>query len=101
MFVLVFHPVTWRVWEELDEGAAAAGAALIPFPFTKATVNFTVMSYNILAQDLLEADEELYRHSPVEVLDWSYRYILLIEEIQKWAPDVSQMHHLKLNLTAL
>lgn len=94
MFMLVFDPVTWRIWEEMDESATAAEASLIPFPFTMSTMNFTVMSYNILAQDLLEANQELYRHSPLEVLDWNYRYILLIEEIQKWAPDVSQMHPL-------
>uniref|UniRef100_A0A3Q1H4Z8 Endonuclease/exonuclease/phosphatase domain-containing protein n=2 Tax=Anabas testudineus TaxID=64144 RepID=A0A3Q1H4Z8_ANATE len=80
--------VTWRIWEELDDSTTAAEASLIPFPFTKATINFTVMSYNILAQDLLEANQELYRHSPKEVLDWSFRYILLIEEIKKWAPDI-------------
>lgn len=93
MFVFIFDPVTWRIWEEMDESATAADS-LIPFPFTTATMNLTVMSYNILAQDLLEANQELYRHCPLEVLDWSYRYILLIEEIQKWTPDVSQMHPL-------
>uniref|UniRef100_UPI0037E6FFF4 protein angel homolog 1 n=1 Tax=Semicossyphus pulcher TaxID=241346 RepID=UPI0037E6FFF4 len=51
-------------------------------------MDFTVMSYNILAQDLLEANEELYTHCPLEVLDWSYRCKLLIEEILKWAPDI-------------
>lgn len=53
-------------------------------------MTFTVMSYNILAQDLLEANEDLYRHSPSKVLDWSFRRTLLVKEIQKWAPDVSQ-----------
>lgn len=91
--MLVFNPVTWRIWEEMDKSATAADS-LIPLPFTTATIDFTVMSYNILAQDLLEANQELYRHSPLEVLDWSYRYILLTEEIQKWAPDVSLMHPL-------
>ncbi|XP_068577764.1 protein angel homolog 1 [Cebidichthys violaceus] len=76
--------VMWRVWEETDESAAAAE----PLPFTKASMDFTVMSYNILAQDLLEANQELYTHCPLEVLDWSYRCSLLLEEIQKWEPDI-------------
>ncbi|KAG7510094.1 hypothetical protein JOB18_013089 [Solea senegalensis] len=76
--------VMWRVWQSLP----AAEPALIPFPFTKTSLNFTVMSYNVLAQDLLEANEELYIHCPLEVLDWSYRCSLLLEEIFKWAPDI-------------
>ncbi|XP_071354476.1 protein angel homolog 1 isoform X2 [Trachinotus anak] len=80
--------VMWRVWEEVDESTTAAEPALIPFPFTKASMDFTVMSYNILAQDLLEANQDLYIHCPLEVLDWSHRCNLLLEEILKWAPDI-------------
>ncbi|GAA6213682.1 protein angel homolog 1 [Lates japonicus] len=80
--------VMWRIWEEMDENAAAAEPALIPFPFAKASMDFTVMSYNILAQDLLEANQDLYMHCPLEVLDWNYRCSLLLEEILKWAPDI-------------
>ncbi|KAM3594467.1 uncharacterized protein V6R79_008421 [Siganus canaliculatus] len=82
-----FH-VMWRVWEESDESASADYSSLVPFPFTKASMSFTVMSYNILAQDLLEANQGLYEHCPLEVLDWSYRCSLILEEIQKWAPDI-------------
>lgn len=92
MNVFVIHPVTWRVWEDVDESASAAEPALIPIPFTKASMDFTVMSYNILADDLLEANQDLYTHCPLEVLDWSYRCSLLLEEILKWSPDVSQMY---------
>ena len=77
----------WRVWEEVDDSAAAAE------PFTKPTMDFTVMSYNVLAQDMLEANQELYTHCPLEVLEWSYRCSLLLEEIQKWGPDVSEDKH--------
>nr|XP_020485790.1 protein angel homolog 1 [Labrus bergylta] len=80
--------VMWRVWEEVDESAPAEGTSLKPLPFTNASMEFTVMSYNILAQDLLEANEGLYTHCPLEVLDWSYRCSLLLEEILKWAPDI-------------
>lgn len=80
----------WRVWEEVDESVSAAGRILKPLPFTKPSMDLTVMSYNILAQDLLEANQDLYTHCPLEVLDWNYRCNLLLEEIQKWAPDVSK-----------
>lgn len=50
------------------------------------------MSYNILADDLLKANPELYTHCPWEVLDWHYRCRRILMEIQKWAPDVSLMH---------
>ncbi|XP_033497775.1 protein angel homolog 1 [Epinephelus lanceolatus] len=79
---MVPFEVMWRVWEEMDESATAAE------PFTKASMDFTVMSYNILAQDLLEVNWELYTHCPPEVLDWSYRCSLLLQEIQKWEPDI-------------
>ncbi|XP_041810095.1 protein angel homolog 1 isoform X1 [Chelmon rostratus] len=80
--------VVWRVWEAMDESASAAEPALMLLPFTKSSMEFTVMSYNILAQDLLEANQELYTHCPLEVLDWSYRCSLLLEEIMKWTPDI-------------
>ncbi|KAM9777593.1 protein angel homolog 1 [Neosynchiropus ocellatus] len=52
------------------------------------SLDFTVMSYNILAQDLLEAHEELYLHCPLEVLDWNYRCKILLQEIRRSLPDI-------------
>uniref|UniRef100_A0A3P9HAB5 Angel homolog 1 (Drosophila) n=1 Tax=Oryzias latipes TaxID=8090 RepID=A0A3P9HAB5_ORYLA len=78
--------VIWRVWKELSDCNAAA--ELIPFPFSDGSMDFTVMSYNILAPDLLELNQYLYKHCPLEVLDWNYRYNLLVEEIKKWTPDI-------------
>nr|XP_020469615.1 protein angel homolog 1-like isoform X1 [Monopterus albus] len=80
--------VVWRVWRKVEESITAAEPTLLPFPFTKSSMDFTAMSYNIMAQDLLEANRELYTHCPLEVLDWSYRCTLLLEEIEKWAPDI-------------
>ncbi|XP_012707054.2 protein angel homolog 1 [Fundulus heteroclitus] len=77
--------VMWRMWEEAD---AASESVLTASPSEKASVDFTVMSYNILAQDLLESNQHLYAHCPLEVLQWSYRFSLLLSEIEKWAPDV-------------
>lgn len=75
------HPVEWRIWEESEERATL-------LPFAGATMDFTVMSYNVLADDLLMGNLELYAHCPPEVLDWSYRCNLLLGEILKWTPDV-------------
>ncbi|KAK7903869.1 hypothetical protein WMY93_016476 [Mugilogobius chulae] len=79
--------VMWRVWEEIEDSSAST-PPLVPFPYKKSEFRFTVMSYNILSQDLLEANQDLYTHCPLEVLEWSYRSRLLLEEIQKWAPDI-------------
>lgn len=87
-----FHTVMWRMWEEPDQMASTPEPALIPFPVKKVSMDFTVMSYNILAQDLLELNQQLYIHCPLEVLDWTYRCTLLLAEIEKWAPDVSDKH---------
>lgn len=80
--------VMWRVWEDIEDSSSASTPALVPFPFTKTVMSFTVMSYNILSQDLLEANQDLYTHCPLEVLEWSHRCRLLLEEIQRWVPDI-------------
>ncbi|CAG10641.1 unnamed protein product, partial [Tetraodon nigroviridis] len=49
---------------------------------------FTVMSYNILADDLVQANLDLYAHCPWQALDWNYRCRRILLEIQKWAPDI-------------
>ncbi|XP_029901148.1 protein angel homolog 1 isoform X2 [Myripristis murdjan] len=80
--------VMWRIWEEVGESSASAEPAYTCFQDRSALFDFTVMSYNILAQDLLETHQELYSHCPLEVLQWTYRCHLLLEEILKWAPDI-------------
>uniref|UniRef100_H3DJ68 Angel homolog 1 (Drosophila) n=1 Tax=Tetraodon nigroviridis TaxID=99883 RepID=H3DJ68_TETNG len=50
--------------------------------------DFTVMSYNILADDLVQANLDLYAHCPWQALDWNYRCRRILLEIQKWAPDI-------------
>ncbi|KAG5857573.1 hypothetical protein ANANG_G00020890 [Anguilla anguilla] len=80
--------VVWRVWENLSEPHTESepdqGAGLGPQePF-----KFTVMSYNILAQDLLEANRELYQHCAPEVLAWEFRFQNILREFVKWDPDI-------------
>ncbi|XP_077414325.1 protein angel homolog 1 isoform X2 [Vanacampus margaritifer] len=75
--------VIWRLWQKTSTEHPDP-----LLPFTKPSMDFTVMSYNILAQDLLEANMELYAHCPLEALDWNNRCRMLLEELQKWKPDI-------------
>ena len=59
---------------------------------------FTVMTYNILAQDLLERHSNMYNGS-WDILEWRYRRRKLLQEIKHHMPDVSQ-ECLLLNHTA-
>lgn len=87
-FSLVSLSVEWRVWQQKFENVCTA----VPDMKTSVCMDFTVMSYNILADDLLQANLDLYANCPWEVLDWNYRCMRILMEIQKWAPDVSHMH---------
>ncbi|XP_025912909.1 protein angel homolog 1 isoform X3 [Apteryx rowi] len=49
---------------------------------------FRVMSYNILAQDLVEQGLDLYLHCHPDILNWNYRLPNILQEIQHWDPDV-------------
>lgn len=65
-----------RIWEHIKP------------PSSKAGFIFTLMSYNVLAQDLLEKHPHLYRkHNPV-TLEWETRWYNLLNEIKKFIPDV-------------
>lgn len=90
-FELVSLPVEWRVWQEKCESVSTAAPDMKTFPSPSACMDFTIMSYNILADDLLQANLDLYAHCPWEVLDWNYRCKRILAEIEKWAPDVSHM----------
>ncbi|KAF4102620.1 protein angel homolog 1 isoform X1 [Onychostoma macrolepis] len=74
--------VMWRVWEDLNETHTGACGN------TAAGFDFSIMSYNILAQDLLEANPQLYTHCPEEVLVWDQRLWTILKELQIWEPDI-------------
>ncbi|XP_055720807.1 protein angel homolog 1 isoform X1 [Salvelinus fontinalis] len=80
--------VVWRVWEELSETHTAPEPPQRTPSEPRPLFDFTVMSYNILAQDLLEANQELYTHCPLGVLSWDYRFPNLTQEFKKWEPDI-------------
>lgn len=81
--------VTWRVWEDLDETSSSCLSphTICVDPVSK--FDFTVMSYNILAQDLLEINSELYVHCSEALLAWDSRLQNILKELQTWEPDVS------------
>jgi len=49
---------------------------------------FSVASYNVLAQNLLEEHYYLYRHCAQQHLDWSYRRQNIMKQLNKHNPDV-------------
>lgn len=58
-------------------------------------IPFTLMSYNILAQDLLEMHQDLYtKHDPVALM-WAHRYDRLIAEINAVMPDILCLQELQ------
>ncbi|XP_046729439.1 protein angel homolog 2 isoform X2 [Silurus meridionalis] len=65
-----------RQWEELSESLSAE-------PF-----NFSVMSYNILSQELLLSNLYLYKHCNPHVLEWHHRFDNLLEELKRHAADI-------------
>uniref|UniRef100_A0A8D0DYN7 Angel homolog 2 n=1 Tax=Salvator merianae TaxID=96440 RepID=A0A8D0DYN7_SALMN len=50
--------------------------------------DFTVMSYNILSQDLLEDNSHLYKHCQQHVLTWNYRFPNILADIKRLDADI-------------
>ncbi|XP_077195027.1 protein angel homolog 2 isoform X1 [Paroedura picta] len=50
--------------------------------------DFTVMSYNILSQDLLEDNSHLYKHCRHQILSWNYRFPNILLDIKRLDADV-------------
>ncbi|XP_029449081.1 protein angel homolog 2 isoform X2 [Rhinatrema bivittatum] len=50
--------------------------------------DFSVMSYNILSQDLLEDNSHLYKHCRQPVLIWSYRLPNILRELKELDADI-------------
>lgn len=49
---------------------------------------FTFVSYNILSQNCLEENKQLYDASPPEVLEWDHRKHNLLKEIMHFKADI-------------
>ncbi|KAF4092218.1 hypothetical protein AMELA_G00018290 [Ameiurus melas] len=68
-----------RQWEELTESCASTSVG----PF-----EFSVMSYNILSQELLLSNAYLYKHCNPHVLEWRHRFTNLLDELEQHAADI-------------
>ncbi|NXN06539.1 ANGE1 protein, partial [Indicator maculatus] len=79
-----YHEILWREWEDLS----AQPCVLEQVTKNTQLFEFRVMSYNILAQDLVEQGLDLYLHCHQDILDWNYRLPNLLQEIRHWDPDV-------------
>ncbi|XP_050683048.1 protein angel homolog 2 isoform X2 [Leptidea sinapis] len=73
-------PPDFRVWELVDTWCGS---------LTKAnTLKFRVVSYNVLAQYLLQSHPYLYENCKPENLIWNVRAGKLFDEIMHLAPDI-------------
>ncbi|XP_019374306.1 PREDICTED: protein angel homolog 1 [Gavialis gangeticus] len=79
-----YHEILWRDWEDLSVQSSTPEPCLENAPLFE----FRVMSYNILAQDLVEQGPDLYLHCQPDILNWNYRLPNILQEIQHWDPDV-------------
>ncbi|KFV12322.1 Protein angel 1, partial [Tauraco erythrolophus] len=79
-----YHEILWRDWEDLS----VESCVLEQVSEKTSLFEFRVMSYNILAQDLVEQGLDLYLHCHPDILNWNYRCPNLLQEIQHWDPDV-------------
>ncbi|XP_051954715.1 protein angel homolog 2-like [Xyrauchen texanus] len=79
-------PELKRQWEDLSHlcnvtTSAKGGRQKCPF-------DFSVMSYNILSQDLLCDNGYLYRHCSPPVLDWHHRFPNIMKELEQHSADI-------------
>ncbi|XP_053488830.1 protein angel homolog 1 [Ictalurus furcatus] len=80
--------VMWRVWEDLSQTSSPCIPSHTACIDPETKFDFTIMSYNILAQDLLEANSELYAHCSEHVLTWENRLQNILKELLTWEPDI-------------
>ncbi|XP_076011216.1 protein angel homolog 2 isoform X2 [Genypterus blacodes] len=73
-----------RQWEP----SSACSTHLQPARVSVGTFDFTVLSYNILSQELLNDNNYLYRHCDPGVLLWDYRLRNLLAEMQNYNADI-------------
>ncbi|XP_063804329.1 protein angel homolog 1 isoform X3 [Pseudophryne corroboree] len=75
---MFYNRIMWRDWQYLHE---------VDLPSSQ-HFDFTVLSYNILSQDLLEKYMYLYQHCSPDILRWEYRWPKILRELQYWDAEV-------------
>ncbi|KAI7799978.1 protein angel homolog 2 isoform X1 [Triplophysa rosa] len=73
----------WKDFSHLCDARTSAERGKQKLPF-----DFTVLSYNILSQDLLCDNAYLYKHCNACVLDWNYRFSNIIKELAQHSADI-------------
>ncbi|XP_052889321.1 protein angel [Anopheles moucheti] len=83
---------TYRRWEPVRENGNRRSKGSKPKPCTnvcaRERVEFTLMTYNILAQDLLNSHVALYNEHDPQALPWKHRSKRLMAEIDTVKPDI-------------
>uniref|UniRef100_A0A8C4STN6 Angel homolog 2 (Drosophila) n=1 Tax=Erpetoichthys calabaricus TaxID=27687 RepID=A0A8C4STN6_ERPCA len=81
-----------RFWEDLSshyyKEANKHPGSCIEEDLRKETYDFTVMSYNILSQYLLEDNAHLYKHCPRPILKWDHRFPNILQEFKDLDADI-------------
>ncbi|XP_040267182.1 protein angel homolog 1 isoform X2 [Bufo bufo] len=73
---VMYHELLWRDWQDLSD------------PPLDQQFDFAVLSYNILSQDLVDQNPQLYQHCAPQILDWDYRWPSILQELQHWEADI-------------
>lgn len=81
----------YRYWNPTELGRQLANPAMR----RKGDLAFSLMSYNILAQGLLEGNDFLYSHCRPDVLIWDHRKKNLLEEMSKADADIMCLQELQ------
>ncbi|XP_015208263.2 protein angel homolog 2 isoform X2 [Lepisosteus oculatus] len=79
-----------RRWEDFSQHYQQNEGANIFTADGKETksFDFSVMSYNILSQDLLEDNSHLYRHCSQPILNWNHRFPNILKEFKQHNADI-------------
>ncbi|XP_039594030.1 protein angel homolog 2 isoform X1 [Polypterus senegalus] len=81
-----------RFWEDFSSHyyneADEHPGSCIEEDLRKETCDFTVMSYNILSQYLLEDNAHLYKHCPRPILKWDHRFPNILQDFKDLDADI-------------
>ncbi|KAL0967456.1 hypothetical protein UPYG_G00252470 [Umbra pygmaea] len=73
----------WEDFSHLYTSRPKSGSGRQTPPF-----DFSVMSYNILSQDLLQDNNYLYKHCNVFILNWEHRLSNILKELKEHSADI-------------
>ncbi|XP_049292140.1 protein angel homolog 2 [Anopheles funestus] len=92
---------TYRRWETVPEhgskGSKYSKSKSTANPCARDGFEFTLMSYNILAQDLLDSHATMYSEHDPQALPWNQRCKRLMAEIDTIKPDILCVQELEEN----